>query len=352
MKLPTGRLFLANVPIPASAAARFENQEIAFLPQSANHRAVDLHPTLLIFSAYWTGAFNLFTFRTSLCVGLILASFSASALGQSLSALGQCLPESREFESALSEDAVAGRKPDDQPQTGQAVPSESQSDRHGLILRSVHRGLEDQKQLYLAPFKPSNLKWDALFLGGAAALFATDMKVEQAVPTTNLGVYHTISAVSLIGTSVTLGSLWAYGIKTHDEHAKETGELELEALANTFLIYAPMQLIAGRERPDEGKGSGRFLVHHSFNQSFPAGHPMFTWAMASVVAHEYPRPWVQLLAYGAATSVSVSRIMGRNHFASDVFVGTALGYFIGARIFHTRCMLGLSKACRQRDNSY
>ncbi len=260
--------------------------------------------------------------------------------------LNQCLPKNDQLAVGLSQDTVAKTKPADQPQASPA-PSEHQSDRHGLIARSVHRGLQDQKQLYLAPLKPSNLKWDALFLGGAAALFATDMQVERAVPTTNLGVYHTISAVSLIGSSVTLGGLWAYGIKTHDEHAKETGELELETLANTFLIYTPMQLVAGRERPDEARGSGRFLVHHSLNESFPAGHPMFGWAMASVVAHEYPRPWVQVLAYGAATSISVSRIMGRNHFASDVYVGTALGYFIGSHIFHARCTPGLSKACHQ-----
>jgi membrane-associated phospholipid phosphatase len=206
--------------------------------------------------------------------------------------------------------------------------------------------LEDQKQLYLAPLKVSNLKWDSLFLGGAAALFATDLQVERVVPTANVDRYHTVAAVSLVGTSVTLSGVWAYGIKTHNQHAKETGELELEALANTFLIYTPMQLIAARERPDEGKGSGRFLVDHSFNTSFPAGHPMFTWTMASVVAHEYPRTWVRLLAYGAASSISVSRIMGRNHFASDVWVGTLLGYFIGSHVFHARCNPGLSESCR------
>jgi hypothetical protein len=27
-------------------------------------------------------------------------------------------------------------------------------------------------------------------------------------------------------------------------HARETGELELESLVNTFLVYTPMQLIA------------------------------------------------------------------------------------------------------------
>jgi membrane-associated phospholipid phosphatase len=250
---------------------------------------------------------------------------------------------------SLSQNLV-DTSPADDPQAANPSQNQAQPDHHGLVGRSVRRGLRDQKELYLAPLKPSNLKWDALFLGGAAALFATDLQVERTVPTTNLGLYHTISAVTLVGTSATLGGLWAYGIKTHNQHAKETGQLELEALANTFLIYTPMQLIAARERPDEGRGSGRFMAHHSFNTSFPAGHPMFTWTMASVVAHEYPKPWVQILAYGTATSLSVSRIMGRNHFASDVFVGTALGYFIGSHIFHAHCLPGLSKACHRDEN--
>ncbi len=275
---------------------------------------------------------------------MLIASFYGVARCQTPSGLDDAFDGVR-YTGALPGWAILSTDPADQSEASSVGQNEARPDHRGLIAASVRRGLEDQKQLYLTPVKPSNWKWDALFLGGAAALFATDLRVERAVPTNNLGLYHTISAVSLVGTSATLGGLWAYGIKTHDDHAKETGELELETLANTFLIYSPMQIVAGRERPDEGKGSGRFLVHHSFNESFPAGHPMFTWTMATVVAHEYPRPWVQLLAYGAATSVSVSRIMGRNHFASDVYVGTALGYFIGSHIFHSRCMPGLSKAC-------
>jgi len=69
--------------------------------------------------------------------------------------------------------------------------------------------------------------------------------------------------------------------------------------------------------------------------------------MASVVAHEYPRTWVKLLAYGAATSVSAGRFLGREHFASDIFVGSLLGYWVGEHIFHTRCEPGLSEACRR-----
>ncbi len=216
---------------------------------------------------------------------------------------------------------------------------------HGLIVRSVIRGLQDQKGLYLAPFKPSNLKWDVLFLAGTGALVATDRQSARALPNTHVDLYRNITNVSLDGTSATLIGLWAYGIKKKDEHAKETGELELETLANTFLIYTPMQFIGGRERPEEGTGNGRFGVSRGFNTSFPAGHPMFTWAMATVVAKEYPKPWVKLLAYGAATSVSVGRFLGREHFASDILVGSVLGYAIASHIFHTRCNPERSDAC-------
>lgn len=226
-------------------------------------------------------------------------------------------------------------------------PSNGDSGRPGLISRTLKRGLQDQKQLYLAPFRKSNLKWDALFLAGTGALLATDRQFSRALPTSHLDLSRNISNVCLDSTSAALIGLWAYGIKTKNRHAKETGELELETLSNTFLVYTPMQFAAGRERPEEGTGNGRFWIHGGFNTSFPAGHPMFTWTMASVVAHEYPRTWVKVLAYGAAASVSAGRFMGREHFASDIFVGSLLGYFIGSHIFHTRCEPGLSDACRR-----
>ncbi|PYX06653.1 MAG: hypothetical protein DMG88_17560 [Acidobacteria bacterium] len=218
---------------------------------------------------------------------------------------------------------------------------------NGLIMRSIKRGLQDQKKLYAAPFKVSNLKWDALFLAGTAALLATDKRTQEALPGGNVNLYGNISNVSLGSMSGALVGIWAYGIKTGNARAKETGQLELETLANTFLIYAPMQLIAGRQRPGEGTGNGDFLKHHAFNTSFPGGHAMFMWAMASVVAREYPRPWVKILAYGAAGAVSTGRLLGRDHFTSDILVGSALGYVIGRYVFHLRCEPGLSESCHR-----
>jgi hypothetical protein len=70
-----------------------------------------------------------------------------------------------------------------------------------------------------------------------------------------------------------------------------------------------VQLIAGRQRPGEVNGHGDFLRHHNINTSFPGGHAMFTWAMASVVAHEYPKTWVKVLAYSGAFAITTVRFL-------------------------------------------
>ena len=220
----------------------------------------------------------------------------------------------------------------------------------GLVRRSVRRTLQDQKSLYLAPFKPSNFKWDLLVLGSFGALLATDRRIEKHLPGGNVNLYSNISNVAIGTLSGALTATWIYGFKTNNSKAKDMGYLELETLVNTFLIYTPMQLIGARQRPGEGNGMGDFGKHHSVNTSFPAGHAMFTWAMASTVAHEYPKPWVKILAYGAATAVTGGRLLGRNHWASDTLLGSALGYFIGSHVFHTRCNPEFSTACHRSSD--
>jgi membrane-associated phospholipid phosphatase len=231
------------------------------------------------------------------------------------------------------------------PQTANAQPNSSKSSTSGLIKRSLKRGLEDQKEIYSAPFRPSNIKWDALFLAGTGALLATDRRISRSLPDTHLNISRNSSNVAIVGMSIVSGAIWVYGRKGDHPHARETGDLELETLANTFIVYTGMQFLAGRERPDEGTGNGRFWKHNGFNSSFPGGHAMFSWAMATVLAHEYPKPWVEWLSYGAATTVTVGRFVGREHFASDVAVGSVLGYLIGTHIFHAHCRPGISEAC-------
>ena len=245
--------------------------------------------------------------------------------------------DAREEDSAAQD--ATGSPPQPQIHT-------QESDHQGLVMRSVKRTLEDQRELYRAPFKPSNFKWDALVLGGTAALLATDRNIEKHIGNAHFTFYQATSDVAIAGLGATLGGVWIWGIKGDHQHAKETGVLELETLVNTFLIYTPMQLLAARQRPGEGNGNGDFWKHHNINTSFPGGHAMFTFAMATVVSHEYPQKWVQALAYSAATIVTVTRFMARDHWASDMLAGSALGIGIGAHVFHAHCNPDLSDSCK------
>jgi PAP2 superfamily len=226
------------------------------------------------------------------------------------------------------------------------------SDHQGIVMRSVKRTLEDQKELYRGPFKRSNIKWDALVLGGTTALLVTDRHIEKHIGTAHYTFYQATSDVAIAGLGATLGGVWIWGIKSDHPHAKETGVLELETLVDTFLIYTPMQLLAGRQRPGEGNGNGDFWKHHNINTSFPGGHAMFTYAMSTVVSHEYPQKWVQALAYSAASIVTVSRFLARDHWSSDMFAGAALGIGIGAHVFHAHCDPELSDSCKHQCDGF
>jgi membrane-associated phospholipid phosphatase len=74
----------------------------------------------------------------------------------------------------------------------------------------------------------------------------------------------------------------------------------------------------------ESKGSGL-----RGNGSFPSGHTIAAFSIATIVAHQYrTHRWVPYVAYGMAGLVGFSRMSLSAHFASDVFVGAALGYSI------------------------
>ena len=253
------------------------------------------------------------------------------------------LPPGTFEREAMGEDSAEEDATGSSPQSQNQVQGPGHQ---GLVMRSVKRILEDQKELYETPFKPANFKWDALELGGTAALLASDRHIEKHIGTAHYTFYQATSDVAIAGLGATLGAVWIWGIKGDHPHAKETGVLELETLVNTFLIYTPMQLVAGRQRPGEGNGNGDFWKHHNINTSFPGGHAMFTFAMATVVSHEYPQKWVQALAYSAATIVTVTRFMARDHWSSDMFVGAALGIGIGSHIFHAHCNPKLSDSCK------
>jgi membrane-associated phospholipid phosphatase len=194
--------------------------------------------------------------------------------------------------------------------------------------------VSDQKAIWTSP---SRLRWsDGSWLFPLAAVtggfFATDRAVPPALSTdpkklnrytsfSNYGVY------SLVGAG---GGLYVWSKLTHDDHQRETGILAGEAAIDSVAVDTALKYAFGRERPNEGQSLGRFFEH---GVSFPSDHSAAAWAIASVIAHEYPGPLTQVAVYGLATAVSASRVLGKQHFPSDVVVGGAIGWLIGRQIY-------------------
>ena len=213
-------------------------------------------------------------------------------------------------------------------------PIECSEGSNRRFINIVKRGARDQAEIYSAPFQRHELKWDAVFLAATGGLIAIDRPVTTAISHHDLSTSVHISDAGLYSTIAATGVVFISGIATKSDRAREAGFLGFEAVANTLAVEAVTQLAAGRERPLEGAGHGRFWINNALNSSFPSLHSGITWSMAAVMAHEYRRPWVQFLAYGTATTVSVTRVTGLKHFPADVAVGGAFGYLIGRHVFH------------------
>src|SRR5439155_11969325 len=102
-----------------------------------------------------------------------------------------------------------------------------------------------------------------------------------------------------------------------------------EVLVASAVSVEILKMIADRSRPYQNGGKGRFEDNPSgrWSSGFPSGHAINTWALASIVAHEYPhRKLIPLAAYGLAVTVSVARVGARQHFPADVVAGSAMGW--------------------------
>ncbi len=207
---------------------------------------------------------------------------------------------------------------------------------NNLLLPFLHHLADDQRQFWSSAQelrKPATLTTFLPFAGFTSALLAGDRWMVRQVPATQLQRSRDVSnfaVFSLVG--VAAGS-YALGRVTHNDHLRETGFLSGEAALNSTLITYAFKEASRRQRPEEGAGRGRFFGGGS---SFPSEHAALAWSVASIVAHEYPGPLTKLMAYGLASTVTLTRVTGKQHFPSDVVVGSALGWYLGRQIFRAR----------------
>ncbi len=199
------------------------------------------------------------------------------------------------------------------------------------LLKSV---IEDQKRIWTSPshLRKRDFTWLVPLAGAAGFLIATDERNMKERFHSDARAQDRSQLVSNLGfgaiASIPAYLYW-YGWKHSDEHAQTTALLSARAATNSIVAAQLVHLLTWRERPMEATGSGRFEQSSSFSSSFPSMHSAAVWAMAPVIAERYPGWLTKIGVYSLASAVSLSRVTAREHFPSDVLVGSAMGWLVG-----------------------
>jgi membrane-associated phospholipid phosphatase len=88
--------------------------------------------------------------------------------------------------------------------------------------------------------------------------------------------------------------------------------------------------LVGRTRPFQGDGPYEFFADDA--TSFPSGHTINIFEIATILSHHVDRGWFTWLAYGAAGCVGLQRVEADAHWASDVFLSALYGTAVARAI--------------------
>ena len=199
--------------------------------------------------------------------------------------------------------------------------------------------LRDQAAIWTSPvrFRMGDLEWFVPLAAATGAAIATDQSAMTHVVSKN----PSFNQKNIDASNVMIGgfiaapvALYGYGHFRESPHAREAGILSAEAMIDGVVVEQGMKLIFWRERPALNNAGGSFFKSDAgIDSSFPSSHSVVAWSAAAVLAGEYPSRWTQLFIYSAATGVSLTRVMGQQHFPSDVLVGSAAGWLVGRYVF-------------------
>ena len=203
----------------------------------------------------------------------------------------------------------------------------------GLLTLANHL-VSDQKQFWTAPARlhMRDLRWAVPVTGATGLLIASDSWLSKQLPSnpTDLGRSRHFSDYALLSLAGTSVGAFAWGHVTGNDLLSETGLLSGEAAVNGTAVDYLFKTIAQRPRPLADNGNGKFFQGGT---SFPSEHSALAWSVASVLAHEYPGPLTQIMAYGLASAVTLTRMTSKQHFSSDVVIGSALGWYFGRQVY-------------------
>lgn len=187
-----------------------------------------------------------------------------------------------------------------------------------------------------APFRwrGGDLLTFAAFAGTTGLLFAFDGDLYQAIQDRKTDASRDASKIiSKIGNGGYLAGflavLYGGGEILDSRSLRRTALTGLESLIAASAVNLAFKIAAGRARPYAGEGPESF---HPFSfkgryTSFASGDAAGAFAVATTIALNSDSFWIDSLAYLAAGLAAFYRVHDRKHWPSDVFAGSAIGYF-------------------------
>ncbi len=200
----------------------------------------------------------------------------------------------------------------------------------------------DGATLLTAPARWNAGDWltASVVTGATMLLYGHDQKIQTWVQG------HKTTTVERIGDDVMpigcglatvpiVGGMFLYGRLAHDAKMQTTSLLTVESAVLTGVIVEALKYATGRHRPFTGDpphtwdGPG---IPADSAQSFPSGHAAIAFSVASVIATEYDNAFVAPLAYAIAAITAATRVVHNVHWTSDVFAGSAIGFWTGRMV--------------------
>lgn len=124
------------------------------------------------------------------------------------------------------------------------------------------------------------------------------------------------------------------GLALRNGEMTETAWLAGKSFVIANAIGTAGKIVAGRTRPYAADGNMEFrpFSMKTSRTSFPSGHTVSAFSVATVFAERSEGKTVPVVAYGLASAAGLQRIYARKHWLSDVAVAAALGIYVGRSV--------------------
>ena len=185
-------------------------------------------------------------------------------------------------------------------------------------------------------FSPNDWLTVGSIVGGTALLFTVDKSIRKFAlanqTSLNDKIFNFDSFYGNGYTAIFTTGLYGIGLFSGNSKIRELGLHASEAFIISGLVTGILKVMIGRRRPYAGD-SHLYLKPFQFTnndfQALPSGHTTVAFAVSTVMAHSWDNIYWKSFWYTSAGMVALSRSYHNKHWVSDVFLGAAVGYFVG-----------------------